>query len=124
VGIDRVVCYTNPVGTASVKSIGEYVTSTPGVCGGKPCIAGTRIRIQDVYVWHELQGQSVDQIVSRFPQLTHAGVYAALAYFWENREALLEQMKAGDELVEELRQRYPSKLGAKRGGDDANPVSS
>jgi uncharacterized protein (DUF433 family) len=32
--------------------------SKPTVCGGKACIAGTRIRVQDIYVWHVLQGAS------------------------------------------------------------------
>ncbi len=111
--------------TTPTKSISQYVTSTPGVCGGKPCIAGTRIRVQDIYVWHELQGQSVDEIVAKFPQLTHAGVYAALSYFWDNRTAILDEIKRGDELVEELKRRFPSKLKAKlQGGGDADPVSS
>ena len=62
----------------------DRITSTPDVCGGKPCIAGTRIRVQDVYVWHELQGVSADELVSRFPHLTMADVYAALSY-WDHR---------------------------------------
>jgi uncharacterized protein (DUF433 family) len=99
-----------------IDSARQYVSNTPGVCGGKPCIAGTRIRVQDIYVWHELQGQSVDEIVNSFPQLTHAGVYAALSYFWENRQTILDQMRAGKELVEELKAKYPSKLRAKLGG--------
>jgi uncharacterized protein (DUF433 family) len=103
----------------------QHVTSTPGVCGGKPCVAGTRVRVQDVYVWHELQGQSVDEIVSKYPQLTHAGVYAALAYFWDNRAAMLEEIKRGDELAGELKRQFPSKLAAKLGGGggDADPIS-
>ena len=28
----------------------QHVSSTPGVCGGKPCIAGTRIRVWDIAV--------------------------------------------------------------------------
>ncbi|HEX5442744.1 MAG TPA: DUF433 domain-containing protein, partial [Pirellulales bacterium] len=62
------------------------IASNPGICGGKPCIAGSRIRVQDVYVWHELQGLSVDEIVSRYPQLSMADVYAALSYYWDHRD--------------------------------------
>jgi uncharacterized protein (DUF433 family) len=109
---------------SSVDTVKNHVTRTPGVCGGKPCIAGTRIRVQDVYVWHELQGQSADEIVATFPHLTHADVYAALAYLWDNRQAILDEIKAGDEFVEELKRRTPSKLQAKlRGAGDADPVS-
>jgi uncharacterized protein (DUF433 family) len=31
----------------------NYIESKPGVCGGKPCIAGTHIRVREIYVWHE-----------------------------------------------------------------------
>ncbi|MBV8075889.1 MAG: DUF433 domain-containing protein, partial [Planctomycetaceae bacterium] len=45
----------------------KHIEKKPGVCGGKACVAGTRIRVQDVYVWHELRGQSPDEIVTNFP---------------------------------------------------------
>ena len=76
----------------------------PGVCGGRPCVAGTRIRVQDVFVWHELQGQSADEIVSRFPQLTMADVYAALAYYWDHHDEIQRDMQAESDLVTRLRQ--------------------
>src|SRR5882757_8596464 len=111
--------------TPSVNPLNQHITQTPGICGGKPCIAGSRIRVQDIYVWHELQSQSVDEIISKFPQLTHADVYAALAYFWDNRQAMLDEMKAEDAMVEDLKRSMPSKLHAKlRGPSDADPVSS
>jgi uncharacterized protein (DUF433 family) len=99
-----------------------HVMRTPGLCGGKPCIAGSRIRVQDIYVWHELQGKSPDEIVNSFPQLTLADVYAALAYFWDNREEILRQMKEQDEFVERMKKENPSKLAqrlAQRGSQDA-----
>ncbi|NEO28290.1 MAG: DUF433 domain-containing protein, partial [Kamptonema sp. SIO4C4] len=52
---------------------------TPEICGGKPCIAGHRIRVQDIVIWHEQMGLSPDEIVSRHPTITLADVYAALA---------------------------------------------
>ncbi|MHC4181398.1 MAG: DUF433 domain-containing protein, partial [Planctomycetota bacterium] len=65
----------------SEPAVTKHIQSRPGVCGGKPCIGGTRIRVQDVMVWHELQGLTPDEIVAQFPQLTLAGVHAALAYY-------------------------------------------
>jgi uncharacterized protein (DUF433 family) len=64
----------------------EHIVSTPGTCGGKPRIAGTRIRVQDVVVWHEAWGLSPEEIVTDFPQLTLAQVHAALAYYYEYRK--------------------------------------
>ena len=89
------------------------IESQPGVCGGKPCIAGTRIRVQDVFVWHELQGQSADEIVSRFPQLTMADVYAALSYYWDHRDEIQRDMQAESDLVTRLRQQSVSPLAEK-----------
>jgi uncharacterized protein (DUF433 family) len=90
-----------------------HIEITPGTCGGKPRIAGTRIRVQDLAVWSERMGLSADEIVSRYPQLSLADVYAGLAYYHDHREAIDADMKSGRELVEELRRRYPSKVRAK-----------
>jgi len=62
--------------------------------GEKTGVAGTRIRVEDVYVCHELQGKSPHKIVAPFPQLSLADVHAAMAYYWDNREAIQQQMKA------------------------------
>ena len=69
--------------------------------------------MQDIALWHERLGQSADEIVSRFPHLTLAGVYAALAYYHVHRAEIDEQMKQGEDFAESLRAKYPSKLGAK-----------
>lgn len=103
----------------------QRVVSNPAVCGGKPCIAGTRIRVQDVYVWHGLQGLSADEIVSLFPQLTMPDVYAALAYFWEHRDEIQQRMDGETERVERIKQQNPSllqaKLAAKHASGDSVP---
>ena len=93
--------------------IAEHIELTPGVCGGKPRITGTRIRVQDIYIWHEVQGQSVDEIVRNFPQLSMGAVHAALAYFWDHRDELLEQMRLQDAFVEEMKRQNPSILAQK-----------
>lgn len=95
------------------SSVRTCIESQLGVCGGKPCIAGTRIRVQDVFVWHELQGQSADEIVSRFPQLTMADVYAALSYYWDHRDEIQRDMQAESDLVTRLRQQSVSPLAEK-----------
>lgn len=102
----------NPCMSQAAATVPEkvHIVRTPGVCGGKPCIAGSRIRVQDVYVWHELQGRSPDEIVSSFPQLTLADVYAALAYFWDYREEILREMREQEELVQQMKAQCPSKL--------------
>ena len=81
----------------------NHIETHPQRCGGKPCVAGTRIRVWDIYVWHVLRGQSPEEIVHNFPQLTLADVHAALAYFWEHQEEIRQQMKQSEDLVERLK---------------------
>lgn len=77
---------------------------------GKRRIAGSRIRVHDIVVWHERMGISADEIVSRYPQLTLAGVYAALAYYHDHREQVDGEMNDLRLLAEEMRRQFPSKL--------------
>src|SRR5262245_35698241 len=84
------------------------IESRAEVCGGKPCIVGTRIRVQDVYVWHEIQRLTADEIVSRFPHITMADVYAALAHFWDHQKEIREQMEAETTFVEEMKRKHAS----------------
>lgn len=103
----------------------DHIVCEPNVCGGKPVIAGTRIRVQDVYVWHELQGLSADEIVSRFPHLTMGDVYAALSYYWDHRDEIKRQMQDETDFVEQMKRKHPSPLMQKLAEKDAqnDPVS-
>jgi uncharacterized protein (DUF433 family) len=91
-----------------------HIESTPDTCGGKPRVAGTRIRVQDIVVWHERMCHSADEIVSRYPQLTLADVYAALTFYHDHRVQIDADMARGHAVAEELQQLIPSKLAAKR----------
>jgi len=42
--------------------INNHIEITQGVCGGKPRIAGHRIRVEDIAIWHERMGLSADEI--------------------------------------------------------------
>lgn len=89
-----------------------HVTVTPGVAGGKPRIAGHRITVQDIAVWHERLGRSADEIATEYA-LSLADVYAALAYYYDHREEMDQAIRADEEFIAALRQRSPSKLRAK-----------
>jgi len=105
--------------------IAEHIKITPGVCGGKPRIAGHRIRVQDVVVWHEQMGMSPDEIVSRYHTITLADVYAALAYYHDNIEEIRQQMRESEAFVQELQAKIPSKVQQKLRGQNLgkDPVS-
>ena len=104
--------------TAAISPM-PHIEITPGVCGGKPRIAGSRIRVQDLVVWSERMGLSADEIVRRYSHLTLADVYAGLAYYHDHREAIDADMETARTVVEEMRRLYPSKLPAKPAVDTA-----
>src|SRR5438477_2483994 len=83
------------------------IGSTPGTCGGRPRIDGHRITVEDVALWHERMGLSPDEIVSAYPTITLSDVHAALAYYYENREAIEADIREGREFVAKLRAGQP-----------------
>lgn len=87
-----------------------HIVSTPDTCGGKPRIAGSRIQVKHLAVMHERQGMSPEDIVSEFPHLTLADVYAALAYYHDHREAINAEIAADRTWYEEQRAKQPSRL--------------
>jgi uncharacterized protein (DUF433 family) len=57
----------------------QHITLEPGKRGGNPCIRGLRITVQDVLDWLAA-GQSAEQIVQDFPELTPDDIRAVLGY--------------------------------------------
>jgi uncharacterized protein (DUF433 family) len=92
---------------ASVK---EHVKITSGIRGGKPTIADHRIRVMDIVLWHNKLGWSPDEIVSQFPQLTLADVYAALTYYWDHKKEIEAEIRRAEEAEAKARSRHPSRL--------------
>jgi uncharacterized protein (DUF433 family) len=97
----------------TIDTVTQHIVVTPGVLGGKPRVAGRRISVQDVAIWHERMGKSVDEIATEYG-LTLGEVYAALSYYHDHREEIDASIRMGAAFVEELRQRYPSKLVERR----------
>jgi uncharacterized protein (DUF433 family) len=90
----------------------QHIEITPGIAGGKPRIAGHRITVEDVVIWHERLGQSSDEIAAAYG-LSLTEVHSALAYYFDHRAQIDERMAQGKEFVEMLRSATPSKLTAK-----------
>ena len=78
-----------------------------------PRIAGSRIRIKDVVVWHDRQGMTPSEIVSKWPHLTLASIYAALAYYHDHREEINADLAADETWYEEQKAKSPSLLQEK-----------
>jgi len=57
----------------------SIITLEPGKRGGRPCIRGMRIAVADILGWLA-HGQTVDDIIADFPELTEPDIRAALAF--------------------------------------------
>lgn len=101
------------------SSIAEHIEITPGVCAGKPRIAGHRITVQNIVLWHERGGLSPDEIVTRHPGITLADVNAALAYYAEHRDEIRAAIQADEAFADRLKAASPSPLQEKLRQRDA-----
>jgi uncharacterized protein (DUF433 family) len=91
----------------------EHIAKTPGICGGKACIAGHRIRVMDIVAQHDHWKMSPEQIVAEvYPSITLADVFAALAYYHDHR-AEIEASFEEDRKWEEYGKSQPSKVKEK-----------
>ncbi len=90
----------------------RHIEITAGIAGGKPRIAGRRITVQNIAVWHEHMGQSADEIAAAH-DLTLADVYAALAYYFDHRAEIDASIRNDDAFVAALRAQQPSPLRAR-----------
>jgi uncharacterized protein (DUF433 family) len=70
----------------------EHIVQTPGICGGKPRIAGRRVKVSEIVLWHRESHLSAEKIAAQF-ELTLAEVYAALSYYFDHAQEIDQQIQ-------------------------------
>lgn len=93
----------------TVQTTYKHIVCTPGIVGGKPRLDGHRITVQNVVIWHEQMGYSIEEIASLY-NLTLAEVHSALAYYFDHKVEIDNSLTESEAFVEELRQKTPSLL--------------
>lgn len=83
-----------------VVQIDSLLTQTPGVYGGRLCLAGTRYPMTQVAV-HYSEGMTADEIVAEFEGLSLAAVHAAIAYYLANRAAVDAEIEEDERVYQE-----------------------
>jgi uncharacterized protein (DUF433 family) len=96
----------------TVKTIDQHIEISPGVAGGKPHVAGRRITVQNIVIWHERLGINADEIATEH-DLSLAEIHASLAYYFDHRQEIDQAIEKSEAFVEALRQKQPSKLKTK-----------
>jgi len=57
----------------------HIITLEPGKRGGKACIRGMRITVNDILGWLA-SGMTIQEILADFDELTETDIYATLSY--------------------------------------------
>lgn len=91
----------------TVTDIGSLIIRSPEIRGGRPRIAGTGVTVRRVVSWYK-QGLNPEEIVDQFGHLTLAHVYAALAYYHANRDAIEADLATEDAETVALAQQHSS----------------
>jgi len=72
-----------------VNTLLDRISIDPDICGGKPCIKGTRLWVALILDFLA-DGMTEAELLSDYPQLAHRDVMAAIAYGAEmSRERIL-----------------------------------
>jgi uncharacterized protein (DUF433 family) len=72
-------------------------------------IIGTRSKVMQV-VMDQMNGLSPEQIHEQYSHLSMAQVHAALAYYYDHKNEVDEQIKEGRRFVDEMRLQHPNRL--------------
>jgi len=80
-----------------------HIETTPGVCGGKACIEGTRIRVLDI-VGLRRRGFEPEEMLRMYAvPLSLAQVHAALAHYYDHPDEIETSIREGRKLVARIR---------------------
>jgi len=93
-------------------TLDRHIVIDPDICHGKPHLAGRRIRVQDIALWHERLGMGVAEICADY-ELSLAEVYAALAYYFDYKAQIDQDIAADEAYFEAFQQNNPSLLQEK-----------
>jgi len=81
------------------------VVQDEDICGGDPTLDGTRIRVSDVVVQVEHREKTPEEVVSSFPALSVADVYAALTYYHERPRQIRKEIRDREQrLIEKAKE--------------------
>ena len=73
-----------------------------------PLIAGTRVKVIELVLDHLVYGWSPEELHLQHPHLTMGQIHSALAYYWDHKAELDQDLERRLQLVDQLKQTTPS----------------
>ena len=90
---------------SSGVQLDAMLVRTPGVCGGRLRIEGTRVTVLQITALYK-RGESAEEIAQNFPHLKLGQVYAALAYYHANRTEVEQEFADESAEFDRLKAQY------------------
>lgn len=94
----------------AIRTEHPHIVRKPGVLGGQPVIAGTRISVVLIARFVE-SGVGPDEILQTYPHLSRAAVYDAISYYFDHQDEV-DRMIA-ESTPAAVQQRYGYEVGEK-----------
>ena len=92
----------------------SHITKIPGVCGGYATIDGHRIRVINIVYMHNW-GYTSERMLEEYDFLNLAQIYAALSYYYENREELDKEIQGYKDYFERSEREWKERMGQRSG---------
>lgn len=73
-----------------------------------PLIAGTHVKVIELVLDHLAYGWSPEELHFQHPHLTMGQIHSALAYYWDHKTALDQDIARRLQQVDQLQQSVPS----------------
>jgi uncharacterized protein (DUF433 family) len=93
-------------------ALDRHIEVAPGIRGGKPCIVGTRLAVNDIVLLHLRLGQSLEQIAGHY-DVSLAALHAAMTYYYDHQAEIDPAMQEENAIFQAFREATPSLLQAK-----------
>lgn len=97
----------------------QHIVITEGLRGGKPHLAGTRITVSDIVIWHLRQGQAVEEIAAQY-DVALSAVYAAMAYYYDHRDEVDREIERSRVFYNRMKERQTSLVEQKLQSSDSD----
>lgn len=73
-----------------------------------PLIVGTRVKVVELVLDHLAYGWSPEELHFQHPHLTMGQIHSALAYYWDHKAELDQDIARRLQIVDQLQQTLPS----------------
>lgn len=81
--------------TVTETKLGSLIQRKPRVNGGRPCLAGTGLSVQQISVLYN-EGLTPEEILERYDFVDLPRIYAAVAYYLANKDWIDAEMAADE----------------------------